>query len=82
LDEINFVQHFPAAPAAHPRAGTEKRLVSESILPKLELDISDNDIPRAVEKNRYFIWEKMPPMYQNMWWCRKIPPKFQRIFGY
>ncbi len=27
-----------------------KRLVSESSLPKLELDISDNDIPRAVEK--------------------------------
>jgi len=27
-----------------------KRLVGESLLPKLELDISDNDIPRAVEK--------------------------------
>ncbi len=27
-----------------------KRLAGESILPKLELDISDNDIPRAVEK--------------------------------
>ena len=27
-----------------------KRLVGESILPRLELDISDNDIPRAVEK--------------------------------
>ncbi|MCX6036111.1 MAG: hypothetical protein NTV38_14250 [Chloroflexi bacterium] len=27
-----------------------KRLVGESTLPKLELDISDNDIPRAVEK--------------------------------
>ncbi len=27
-----------------------KRLVSDSMLPKLELDISDNDIPRAVEK--------------------------------
>lgn len=27
-----------------------KRLVSESMLPRLELDISDNDIPRAVEK--------------------------------
>ncbi|MFH2102563.1 MAG: hypothetical protein ABIJ39_04315 [Chloroflexota bacterium] len=27
-----------------------KRLVAESSLPKLELDISDNDIPRAVEK--------------------------------
>jgi len=27
-----------------------KRLVSESTLPKLELDISDNDIPAAVEK--------------------------------
>lgn len=27
-----------------------KRLVGESRLPKLELDISDNDIPRAVEK--------------------------------
>jgi len=27
-----------------------KRLVSESKLPRLELDISDNDIPRAVEK--------------------------------
>jgi hypothetical protein len=27
-----------------------KRLVGESILPKLELDISDNNIPRAVEK--------------------------------
>jgi len=27
-----------------------KRLVHESILPKLELDISDNDIPRAVEE--------------------------------
>jgi len=27
-----------------------KRLVGESILPKLELDISDNDIPSAVEK--------------------------------
>jgi hypothetical protein len=27
-----------------------KRLVSESGLPKLELDISDNDIPKAVEK--------------------------------
>jgi hypothetical protein len=27
-----------------------KRLVHESILPKLELDISNNDIPRAVEK--------------------------------
>ena len=27
-----------------------KRLVGESILPKLELDISDNDIPGAVEK--------------------------------
>jgi hypothetical protein len=27
-----------------------KRLVSESMLSKLELDISDNDIPRAVEK--------------------------------
>jgi hypothetical protein len=26
-----------------------KRLVSESALPRLELDISDNDIPRAVE---------------------------------
>jgi len=26
-----------------------KRLVSESLLPWLELDISDNDIPRAVE---------------------------------
>lgn len=26
-----------------------KRLVGESILPRLELDISDNDIPRAVE---------------------------------
>jgi hypothetical protein len=27
-----------------------KRLVAESMLPRLELDISDNDIPRAVEK--------------------------------
>ena len=27
-----------------------KRLVGESILPRLELDISDNDIPQAVEK--------------------------------
>jgi hypothetical protein len=27
-----------------------KRLMSESMLPRLELDISDNDIPRAVEK--------------------------------
>ncbi len=27
-----------------------KRLVGESMLPRLELDISDNDIPRAVEK--------------------------------
>ena len=27
-----------------------KRLVGESILPRLELDISDNNIPRAVEK--------------------------------
>jgi hypothetical protein len=27
-----------------------KLLVSESILPKLELDISDNNIPRVVEK--------------------------------
>jgi hypothetical protein len=27
-----------------------KRLVGESLLPRLELDISDNDIPRAVEK--------------------------------
>jgi hypothetical protein len=27
-----------------------KRLVGESTLPRLELDISDNDIPRAVEK--------------------------------
>jgi hypothetical protein len=27
-----------------------KRLVNESMLPKLDLDISDNDIPRAVEK--------------------------------
>jgi len=27
-----------------------KRLVSESTLPKLELDISDNNIPTAVEK--------------------------------
>ena len=27
-----------------------KRLVGESILPKLELDVSDNDIPSAVEK--------------------------------
>jgi hypothetical protein len=27
-----------------------KRLAGESILPKLELDISDNDLPRAVEK--------------------------------
>ena len=27
-----------------------KRLVGESILPKLEMDISDNNIPRAVEK--------------------------------
>ena len=27
-----------------------KRLVGESILQKLELDVSDNDIPRAVEK--------------------------------
>jgi hypothetical protein len=27
-----------------------KRLVGESILPRLELDISDNDIPHAVEK--------------------------------
>lgn len=26
------------------------RLVSESVLPKLTLDISDNDVPRAVEK--------------------------------
>jgi hypothetical protein len=26
-----------------------KRLISESSLPKLELDISDNDIPKAVE---------------------------------
>jgi hypothetical protein len=26
-----------------------KRLVTESTLPKLELDISDNNIPRAVE---------------------------------
>lgn len=26
-----------------------KRLVGESVLPRLELDISDNDIPRAVE---------------------------------
>ena len=26
-----------------------QRLVSESLLPRLELDISDNDIPRAVE---------------------------------
>ena len=27
-----------------------RRLVSESALPRLELDISDNDIPAAVEK--------------------------------
>ena len=27
-----------------------KRLIGESILPRLELDISDNDIPHAVEK--------------------------------
>ena len=27
-----------------------QRLVGESLLPRLELDISDNDIPRAVEK--------------------------------
>ncbi len=27
-----------------------KRLVAESALPKLEVDISDNDIPAAVEK--------------------------------
>jgi len=27
-----------------------KRLVGESLLPRLELDISDNDIPRVVEK--------------------------------
>ena len=27
-----------------------KRLVGESMLPRLELDISDNDIARAVEK--------------------------------
>jgi hypothetical protein len=27
-----------------------RRLVSESVLPRLELDISDNDIPAAVEK--------------------------------
>ncbi len=27
-----------------------KRLVGESMLPRLELDISDNDIPLAVEK--------------------------------
>ncbi len=27
-----------------------KRLVGESMLPRLELDVSDNDIPRAVEK--------------------------------
>jgi hypothetical protein len=27
-----------------------QRLVSESALPRLELDISDNDIPNAVEK--------------------------------
>jgi hypothetical protein len=27
-----------------------RRLVGESILPKLELDISDNDVPRAVER--------------------------------
>jgi hypothetical protein len=27
-----------------------KRMVGESLLPRLELDISDNDIPRAVEK--------------------------------
>ncbi len=27
-----------------------QRLVGESVLPRLELDISDNDIPRAVEK--------------------------------
>jgi hypothetical protein len=26
-----------------------QRLVGESCLPRLELDISDNDIPRAVE---------------------------------
>jgi hypothetical protein len=30
--------------------GLIRRLVGESMLPKLELDISDNDIPRAVEK--------------------------------
>ncbi|OIN88248.1 MAG: hypothetical protein AUJ21_11200 [Anaerolineae bacterium CG1_02_58_13] len=27
-----------------------RRLAGESILPRLELDISDNDIPRAVER--------------------------------
>ena len=27
-----------------------KRLAGESMLPRLELDISDNDIPRAVEQ--------------------------------
>ena len=27
-----------------------QRLVGESLLPRLDLDISDNDIPRAVEK--------------------------------
>jgi hypothetical protein len=27
-----------------------RRLVGESLLPRLELDVSDNDIPRAVEK--------------------------------
>jgi hypothetical protein len=30
--------------------GLMQRLVDEFILPRLELDISDNDIPSAVEK--------------------------------
>jgi hypothetical protein len=27
-----------------------RRLVAESLLPKLELDVSDSDVPRAVER--------------------------------
>ncbi|HTX93234.1 MAG TPA: hypothetical protein VMC09_18610 [Anaerolineales bacterium] len=30
--------------------GLMKRMAGESLLPRLELDISDNDVPRAVEK--------------------------------
>jgi len=41
-----------------------KRLVSESSLPKLELDISDNDIAKAVENIDYWM-EQTGELYMN-----------------